>query len=185
MRNLNKIDKIISEIDKTVKTIFIPQQRFAKRNILSELNSQDNELTQKEKKHIAGLMRINHTGEVCAQALYQGQAITAKSSYTKKHMETAAYEEIEHLAWCEQRLNELNGKPSLFNLFWYSGSFVIGALAGAISDSLSMGFIAETEIQVSTHLENHIKNLPKKDKRTICIKAVDVFGFESVVIKEI
>ena len=114
-------------------------------------------------------MRVNHTGEVCAQALYQGQALTATLTPVKAQLEQAAQEENEHLAWCEQRLTELNSRPSLLNPVWYIGSLLIGATAGLAGDRWSLGFVAETEHQVAAHLQSHIEKLPEKDERTRAI----------------
>lgn len=114
-------------------------------------------------------MRVNHAGEVCAQALYQGQALTAQLTHIKKQMSDAAAEEIDHLAWCEERLTELGSKPSLLNPFWYGGSIILGALAGFVGDKVSLGFVAETERQVSAHLQHHLQQLPAKDKKSQAI----------------
>lgn len=120
-------------------------------------------------RHVCGLMRINHTGEVCAQALYQGQALTAKLPQVRAAMEQAADEEIDHLAWCEQRIRELGGRPSLLNPLFYGLSFGIGAAAGAISDRVSLGFVAATEEQVVKHLDEHLAQLPPGDARSQAI----------------
>ena len=114
-------------------------------------------------------MRINHTGEVCAQALYQGQALTARLADVRESMEHAASEEVDHLAWCEQRLTELNSRPSLLNPLWYSMSFGLGAVAGMAGDKWSLGFVAETENQVCEHLEEHLEKLPENDQRSKAI----------------
>ena len=119
-----------------------------------------------EQKHAAGLMRINHTGEVCAQALYAGQASTANLAQVREAMEEAAAEEVDHLAWCEQRLQELDSRPSLFNPLWYALSFGMGAAAGLAGDKWSLGFVAETEKQVCDHLEEHLEKLPESDQRS-------------------
>ena len=111
-------------------------------------------------------MRVNHSGEVCAQALYQGQALTAKLPNVRREMEQAAIEEQDHLAWCEDRLKELDSHTSLLNPVWYSLSFGMGAIAGIAGDKYSLGFVAETERQVSLHLEDHIKQLPEQDERS-------------------
>jgi 3-demethoxyubiquinol 3-hydroxylase len=111
-------------------------------------------------------MRINHTGEVCAQALYQGQALTAHSRTVRYQMKTAAAEEVDHLAWCQQRLNELNSHTSYLNPLWYFGSFALGVTAGLIGDRWSLGFVAETEHQVVQHLESHLQQLPVDDKKS-------------------
>ena len=114
-------------------------------------------------------MRVNHAGEVCAQALYRGQALTAKLETVREQMHEAAEEEIDHLAWCETRLQELESQPSVFNAFWYAGSWFIGAFAGLIGDQWSLGFVAETERQVTAHLERHLQKLPASDKRSEAI----------------
>lgn len=117
----------------------------------------------------ARLMRVNHAGEVAAQALYHGQALMAKNVVTRDWLLDAAQEEADHLAWCEQRLTELGSRPSLLNPFWYAGSFAIGAIAAAASDRVSLGFVAETERQVETHLSDHLERLPDDDARSRAI----------------
>ncbi|MGB1091985.1 MAG: 2-polyprenyl-3-methyl-6-methoxy-1,4-benzoquinone monooxygenase, partial [Oceanobacter sp.] len=119
-----------------------------------------------EQRHSAGLMRINHTGEVCAQALYQGQAVTAKLPHVREAMEEAAQEEIDHLVWCEERLNDLDSHTSRLNPIFYGLSFGIGATAGLISDKVSLGFVAATEDQVCKHLSSHIAELPQQDEKS-------------------
>jgi ubiquinone biosynthesis monooxygenase Coq7 len=126
-------------------------------------------MSDEEKRHTARLMRINHTGEVCAQALYQGQAITAKLPTVRKSMERAAMEENDHLDWCERRLEELDDRKSLLNPLWYAGSFAIGAAAGIAGDKWSLGFVAETEKQVTAHLEDHLSKLPAQDVKSRAI----------------
>ena len=120
-------------------------------------------------RHAAGLMRINHAGEIAAQALYQGQALTARDPKVREHLLTAAREEQEHLRWCEERLAELGSRPSLLQPLWYAGSFAIGAAAGLAGDKWSLGFVAETEKQVSEHLEDHLKRLPQDDSKSRAI----------------
>ena len=121
------------------------------------------------RRHAAGLMRINHAGEVCAQALYAGQAVTARNPDVQEEMQKAANEEIDHLSWCKDRLDELESKPSLLDPFWYAGSFAIGAAAGLAGDSWSLGFLKETEKQVEAHLEGHLEKLPPEDARSRAI----------------
>lgn len=121
------------------------------------------------RRHAAGLMRINHTGEVCAQALYDGQAALARDPFTRAHLEAAASEETDHLAWCAQRLDELDDRPSLLNPVWYAGSFGIGALAALAGDRWSLGFVVETERQVEAHLGDHLQRLPGTDARSRAI----------------
>lgn len=122
-----------------------------------------------QRRHAAGLMRVNHTGEVCAQALYDGQAALARDPATRVHLEGAAAEETDHLAWCAERLQELNDRPSLFNPLWYTGSFAIGALAALAGDRWSLGFVVETERQVEAHLGEHLERLPRMDTRSRAI----------------
>ncbi|WP_313516508.1 2-polyprenyl-3-methyl-6-methoxy-1,4-benzoquinone monooxygenase [Pseudomonas sp.] len=117
-------------------------------------------------RHVAGLMRINHTGEVCAQGLYQGQALTAKLPAIRKAMEHAAEEEIDHLAWCEQRIRELGSHTSVLNPVFYGLSFGVGAVAGLISDKVSLGFVAATEDQVCKHLDEHLEQIPLEDQKS-------------------
>lgn len=127
------------------------------------------ELGARDQRHAAGLMRINHTGEVCAQALYDGQAALARDTATAEYLESAANEETDHLAWCAERLRELDDHPSLLNPVWYAGSFAIGALAAALGDRWSLGFVVETEHQVETHLGEHLARLPIADARSRAI----------------
>lgn len=127
------------------------------------------ELSAREKRRAAGLMRVNHAGEVAAQALYQGQAATARLPEVREAMEEAAREEEDHLAWCEERLSELGEKPSRLGPFWYAGSFAIGAAAGMVGDKWSLGFVAETEKQVCEHLDGHLQKLPERDQRSRAI----------------
>ncbi|MBT8135426.1 MAG: 2-polyprenyl-3-methyl-6-methoxy-1,4-benzoquinone monooxygenase [Gammaproteobacteria bacterium] len=128
--------------------------------------SDNDALQPAERRHAARLMRVNHAGEVAAQALYQGQALTAKLEQVRDTMEHAAAEETDHLAWCEQRIDELGGQRSLLNPLWYAGSFTIGALAGIAGDRWSLGFVAETERQVVNHLDDHLERLPAADNRS-------------------
>jgi len=129
----------------------------------------ENPLGDQATRHVAGLMRINHTGEVCAQALYQGQALTAKLAHVREAMEHAAEEEIDHLAWCEQRIRQLGSHPSVLNPLFYGMSFGIGAVAGLISDKVSLGFVAATEDQVCKHLNEHLEQLPAEDEKSRAI----------------
>ena len=124
------------------------------------------ELTESERAHAAALMRVNHVGEICAQALYQGQALTARDAHTRATLEQAAREEEDHLAWSAQRIRELGGRPSLLNPLWYAGALAIGTLAGALGDRWNLAFLAETERQVEEHLTGHLGELPPADERT-------------------
>lgn len=122
-----------------------------------------------ERRHAAGLMRINHVGEVCAQALYVGQAALARTAATHAHLMHAAQEETDHLAWCAERLKQLDSRPSLLNPLWYAGSYAIGVAAAAVGDPISLGFVVETERQVEAHLADHIERLPAQDERSRAI----------------
>lgn len=168
MRRLSQLDTIINQVDTAIRTLIPPKTRLSQRAIPGA-NLADAALSKQEKSHIAGLMRVNHAGEVCAQALYQGQALTAKLPRVRVQMELAAAEEIDHLAWCEYRLRELNSRPSLLNPIWYGGSLMIGALAGLAGDQWSLGFVAETEHQVGAHLQRHLAHLPKCDLKSAAI----------------
>ena len=161
------IDQLLIQFDQALRTC-VPGTTEANRESPAA-NADEIELSNLEKQHAAGLMRINHTGEVCAQALYQGQATTALLGEVRKSMEQAAEEEVDHLAWCEQRLTELNSRPSVLNFLWYTLSFGLGAAAGLAGDRWSLGFVAETEHQVCEHLEDHLSKLPKQDNKSRAI----------------
>lgn len=165
MRELTPFENILCEMDNALRTLLPPSKRLSNRPSPA-LAIVETHLSHQEKCEIAGLMRVNLAGEVCAQALYRGQALTAKLPKVKKQMAEAAEEETDHLAWCEQRLCDLSSHPSVLNPFWYVGSFLLGALAGKVGDRWSLGFVAETERQVSEHLQNHLKQLPPQDKKT-------------------
>jgi len=166
-RNYTPIDRFIAAIDEGLRVSSGKAPQPERANPAGDLPSA--ELEAAEREHVAGLMRINHTGEVCAQALYAGQAATAHNDETREAMQLAADEEIDHLAWCEQRLEELDSRPSLLNPLWYAGSFTIGALAGLAGDQWSLGFVKETEIQVEAHLQDHLEKLPAGDARSQAI----------------
>lgn len=164
MRHLNAIDQILSQADYALRTVF-GQPPVTER--ADPANDFDNEpLDDAQRKQAAGLMRVNHSGEVSAQALYQGQALTARLENVRDSMARAAMEENDHLAWTENRLQDLNSHKSLLNPFWYAGSFAIGALAGALGDKWSLGFVAETEHQVIRHLDSHLQKLPQQDQKS-------------------
>lgn len=165
MRSPSLFENIICEIDAALRTLAPPAQRVVQRQSPAE-GLHESTLSSQEKRHIAGLMRVNHAGEVCAQALYQGQALTAQLARVKTQMDEAAAEEIDHLAWCEQRLLELGSQPSVLNPLWYLGSFMIGSLAGMAGDRWSLGFVAETERQVTQHLQSHLQKLPPQDEKS-------------------
>jgi ubiquinone biosynthesis monooxygenase Coq7 len=164
MRYLTPTDRVLSIADNALRTLFGGYQVTQRPNPSS--NIEEAELDTKEKTHAAGLMRINHCGEVCAQALYQGQALTAKLPEVREKMEQAAAEENDHLQWCSDRLEQLDSRTSLFNPLWYVGSFTIGAVAGALGDKWSLGFVAETEHQVVKHLQSHLEKLPEQDEKS-------------------
>lgn len=124
-----------------------------------------------QKKHVAALMRVNHCGEICAQALYSGQSLTARNPQIVNALEQAAQEETDHLAWCEQRIQELGGRKSLLNPLWYGGSFALGMVSGALGDKWNLGFLAETERQVGKHLESHLAQLPETDDKSRAVLA--------------
>ena len=168
MRHLNTIDQLICQIDTAMRTLLPPKQRASNR-INPGHTVTSSPMNQDETRHVAGLMRVNHAGEVCAQALYQGQALTAQLTTVKAQMMDAAAEEVDHLAWCEQRLHELNSEPSRLNPLWYGGSFMLGALAGLAGDRWSLGFVAETERQVAAHLQQHLHKIPLQDMKTRAI----------------
>ena len=157
------IDRIITGFDRGLRTLFAPA---------ASLRPQPGEdmpegtLSREEKRHSASLMRINHSGEICAQALYQGQAMTAKNREIAHSLERASWEETEHLCWTENRIKELGGKKSLFNPLWYAGSLAIGAGVGLIGDKWNLGFLAETERQVERHLAGHLERLPLSDLKS-------------------
>ncbi|MBB3167287.1 2-polyprenyl-3-methyl-6-methoxy-1,4-benzoquinone monooxygenase [Simiduia aestuariiviva] len=164
MRQLSFLDQCLIEADKALRTL-APGPLSPNRPSPAQAEP-DATLAPEERRHAAGLMRVNHTGEVCAQALYQGQALTAKLPEVRQEMASAAQEEIDHLAWCEQRLRELDSRPSLLNPLWYGMSFAIGAGAGLISDKVSLGFVAATEDQVCKHLDSHLHSLPDADRKS-------------------
>ena len=161
---LNTLDKAVLQLDRALQTL-VPKAAKADRPSPAH-PLPEAEFSASERKHAVGLMRINHTGEVCAQALYAGQATTAKLATVRAEMEHAADEEIDHLVWCEERLYELGSRPSILNPFFYGASFCIGAGAGLISDKLSLGFVAATEDQVCLHLDKHMAALPAQDQRS-------------------
>lgn len=160
------LDKLIIEFDKGLKTLTASAHSVRPH---PDENVQEPELSAEEKRHVLGLMRVNHCGEVCAQALYNGQALTAKNPQIVDALQQASKEETEHLAWCEKRIHELGGHTSLLNPLWYAGSFTLGAIAGAIGDKWNLGFLAETEHQVGAHLEKHLHELPANDEKSRAI----------------
>lgn len=164
MRLISTNDSIVKQIDETLKTLLGINHETHRPYPAKE--QEEAPLTPAEKKHAAGLMRVNYAGEVAAQALYQGQALTARDEGVKNQMQQAAFEEKEHLAWCKYRLDELDESISTLNAVWYLGSLFIGIAAGLAGDKWSLGFVAETEKQVVVHLEKHLGELPKEDRRS-------------------
>jgi len=161
---MNLVDTLILQADQALRTLVPGSVAARRRNPAEQVANAD--LNTQQRKHAAALMRINHTGEVCAQALYQGQALTASLPEVRENMEQAAAEEVDHLSWCETRLQELHSQPSLLNPLWYGMSFGLGALAGLAGDKWSLGFVAETEQQVCKHLQEHLDSLPADDARS-------------------
>lgn len=163
-RQLGTLDRLILQLDQALHTLVPGSVSAARPSPAREIP--EPELSRGECAHVAGLMRVNHTGEVCAQALYQGQAATARLEDVRQSMEHAAREEVDHLAWCETRLEELDSRPSHMNPAWYTMSFGLGAVAGLAGDRWSLGFVAETEEQVCEHLQQHIDRLPANDEKS-------------------
>jgi ubiquinone biosynthesis monooxygenase Coq7 len=166
-RHYTPLDRVIHRIDEALRLSTGAAPTPNRANPANEL--EEAEFGEFTREHVAGLMRINHTGEICAQALYAGQAATARNPEVRADMQQASDEEIDHLAWCEQRLRELDSRPSLLNPFWYVSSYAIGALAGAAGDGWSLGFLKETENQVEAHLQDHLDQLPPEDARSHAI----------------
>lgn len=162
---LSLIDTFIINADRALRTLAASSDMTSERSSPARsLNEAD--LSEAERKKSAALMRVNHTGEVCAQALYQGQALTAKLPDVRAEMEKAAEEEIDHLVWCQERIDALGSHTSYLNPVWYGLSFAIGAGAGLVSDKVSLGFVAATEDQVCKHLQDHLTQLPEGDARS-------------------
>jgi ubiquinone biosynthesis monooxygenase Coq7 len=157
------IDTLILEFDKALRTVFAPAPTA---RAMPGQGLPEAELTEAERRHAAALMRVDHVGEVCAQALYQGQALTCRDPETRQTLQQAAWEETEHLNWTERRIAELGGRKSLLNPLWYAGSLAIGVVAGKLGDDWNLGFLAETERQVEMHLDGHLETLPKDDLRS-------------------
>jgi len=160
---LSLLDRLIEEFDRGLRTV-------AAANVAARPNpagaSPESVTDPAARRHAAGLMRVNHAGEIAAQALYHGQALTARNPAVRRSLLEAARDETDHLAWCEQRVRELGDRTSLLAPVWYAGSFAIGALAGLAGDRTSLGFVAETERQVIEHLESHLHELPPDDERS-------------------
>lgn len=156
-------DCFVNILDNGVKTVLTPV--VAERESPAH-DTPETDMSDAERRHAAALMRVNHCGEVCAQALYQGQALFARDPQVSEALQHAADEEIDHLAWTAERIHQLDGRQSLLNPLWYGGSFAIGAVAALLSDKISLGFVAETENQVSAHLQSHLHKLPLQDHKS-------------------
>jgi ubiquinone biosynthesis monooxygenase Coq7 len=159
----NRFDALITEFDTGLRTLLAKPHSVRAH---PDANIAETDLSEAQKKQAGALMRVNHTGEVCAQALYSGQSLTAKSAETTAALKQAAHEETEHLAWCESRITQLGSHTSLLNPLFYLGSFSLGVLAGAVGDKWSLGFVEETEKQVGAHLTSHLEKLPQADQKT-------------------
>ena len=157
------VDRLIGELDRALRAV--AGEPVASRDSPAARHPEP-QLAEPERRHAAALMRVNHVGEVCAQALYQGQRLTSRDALTRDALGKAAREEEDHLAWCARRIDELGGRTSLLNPVWYAASFAMGAAAGALGDRWSLAFLAETERQVEQHLEGHLQALPAQDART-------------------
>ena len=166
-RELSPIDRLLAGADNALRTVAAPAGRPARDNPATSIEESD--LSAAQKSHAAGLMRVNHAGEVAAQALYKGHATVARDERIEQEMRQAAAEEFDHLAWCEQRIHELGEAPSRLSPIWYAGAYAIGAASGMLGDKWSLGFIAETERQVCAHLDSHLDGLPVEDARSRAI----------------
>jgi ubiquinone biosynthesis monooxygenase Coq7 len=166
-RELTPLDRLLASANNALRTVAAPAGRAARPNPAEHIIDAD--LDERQKAHAAGLMRINHAGEVAAQALYQGHAAVARDPAVEDQMQHAADEEFDHLAWCEQRVNELGENVSKLTPVWYAGAFAIGAASGILGDRWSLGFIRETEDQVCAHLDSHLDSLPAEDAKSRAI----------------
>lgn len=168
-RQLSLIDQLIGSADDMLKTFAGGKLVEQRESPAEQVSAADEPIDAQQRSHTAALMRVNHTGEVCAQALYRGQSLAAKSESVRQSMLKSASEEEDHLAWCEARIHELGSHTSYLNPLWYAMSFSMGALTGAISDKLSLGFVAATEEQVCKHLQDHVDQIPQSDIKTHAI----------------
>ncbi len=163
-REITASDRVLLEFDRALRILFQGKHVTARPSPAADQHEAG--LTDRQIRHVQGLMRVNHAGEVAAQALYHGQALTARSDKVRKRMRSCADEEIDHLGWCELRLGELGGGTSKLGPLWYAGSFAIGAANGLVGDKWSLGFVAETEKQVVEHLDEHLRELPDTDAKS-------------------
>jgi ubiquinone biosynthesis monooxygenase Coq7 len=167
-RALSGVDRLLSSVDRRLRDLTAPSSlgtRGASR-ASPAAGHKEPAMSAQEREHAGGLMRVNHTGEVCAQALYQGQALMARSEQTREKLLSAAQEEADHLAWCEARLNELETTPSKLNPLFYAASFALGAATALAGDKVSLGFVHATEERVASHLRSHLKALPGEDRKS-------------------
>jgi 3-demethoxyubiquinol 3-hydroxylase len=164
----NPADQLINTVDGALRTLFAPTHAA---RACPTLPDQATDLSEAERAHAGALMRINHVGEVCAQALYAAQGIATKDEGLKAHFQAASKEESDHLAWTKARMDELGARPSLLNPLWYAGAFALGLVAGRLGDKISLGFVEETEAQVQRHLEGHLLQLPDGDHASRAIVA--------------
>lgn len=164
MRNYGAIDHFLSHVDRGLRTMFVKPNMKAYPSPADTIDT-NTELNRSDQQLSARLMRVNHAGEIAAQGLYHGQALTARDERIKQQMHKSAQEEQSHLAWCEKRLAELNDHPSVLTPVWYLGSYAIGAATGMLGDKWSLGFISETEKQVVQHLDEHLSRLPEQDQK--------------------
>lgn len=163
-RRAAPLDGLIGEVDRALRVL--SGAAAAGRPYPADAPESAGTLSEQEKRHAAGLMRVNHVGEVCAQALYRGQAVACRDESTRALLREAAAEEVDHLAWCARRLDELGSRPSLLNPLWYAGSFALGVAASVAGVPRNLGFMAETERQVEAHLDSHLRTLPEQDARS-------------------
>lgn len=166
-KHYSTVDRVLINLDQALRTLALPKHESVRPTPAAAEPAGD--FSDSDKQHIAGLMRVNHTGEIMAQALYQGQALTARRSAVRAEMEQAAQEEIDHLAWCEERLKQLDSHTSHTNPLWYGLSFGMGAAAGLMGDKVSLGFVAAIEDQVCEHLQSHLQKLPVTDTESRAI----------------
>lgn len=166
LRHYSFLDKVVMQLDACLTTVFV--QHTGTRDYPAQDMPQP-QLSPAQQRQSAGMMRVNHSGEVCAQALYHGQLTLARDAKTRQMLQQACDEETDHLAWCQLRLQELNDRTSYLNIFWYMNSFLIGVLASSLGDAWSLGFVEETEVQVTKHLDGHLKRLSSDDVKSLAV----------------
>lgn len=162
------MDRVLGAVDGALRTLFSPHRATRACPVVA---SDETHLNEAERKHAAALMRVNHSGEICAQALYTAQGLATRNAALRKHLEKAAQEEMDHLAWTQARVQELGSRTSLLDPLWYAGAFAIGFVAGRLGDPVSLGFVVETERQVEAHLQGHMDRLPAGDHASRAIVA--------------